>query len=48
MCGPHIRFCLFTSRPIASKQLNSLTTIVVYVGKTAKRCIDWSSKYALS
>jgi len=27
MCGPHIRLCLFTFRPIASKQLNSLTTI---------------------
>jgi len=27
MCGPHIRLCLFTFRPIASKQLNSWTTI---------------------
>jgi len=27
MCGPHIRFCLFTCWHIASKQLNSLTTI---------------------
>jgi len=27
ICGPQIRFCLFTFRPIASKQLNSLTTI---------------------
>jgi len=27
MCGPQIRFCLNTFRPIASKQLNSLTTI---------------------
>jgi len=27
MCGPQIRHCLFTFRPIASKQLNSLTTI---------------------
>jgi len=27
MCGPQIRLCLFTFRPIASKQLNSLTTI---------------------
>jgi len=28
MCGPQIRLCLFTFRPIALKQLNSLTTIV--------------------
>jgi len=27
MCGPQIRFCLFTVRLIAFKQLNSLTTI---------------------
>jgi len=27
MCGPQILLCLFTLRPIASKQLNSLTTI---------------------
>jgi len=27
MCGPQIRLCLFTFRPIASQQLNSLTTI---------------------
>jgi len=27
MCGPQIRICLFKYRPIASKQLNSLTTI---------------------
>ena len=27
MCGPQIRVCLFTLRPIASKQLNSLATI---------------------
>ena len=27
MCGPQIRLCLFTFRPIALKQLNSLTTI---------------------
>jgi len=27
-CGPRIRLCLFTFRPIASKQLNNLTTIV--------------------
>ena len=27
MCGPKIGLCLFTFRPIASKQLNSLTTI---------------------
>jgi len=27
MCGPQIRLCLFTFWPIASKQLNSLTTI---------------------
>ena len=27
MCGPQIRLCLFTFRPIVSKQLNSLTTI---------------------
>jgi len=27
MCGPQIRLCLFTIRPIASKQLNSLPTI---------------------
>ena len=26
MCGQQIRLCLFTVRPIASKQLNSLTT----------------------
>ena len=28
MCGPQIQLCLFTFRPIASKQLNSLTTII--------------------
>jgi len=28
MCGPKIRLCLFTFRSIASKQVNSLTTIV--------------------
>jgi len=27
MCGPQSRLCLFTFRPILSKQLNSLTTI---------------------
>jgi len=27
MCGPQIKLCLFTFRPIASNQLNSLTTI---------------------
>jgi len=27
MCGLQIRLCLFTFRPIASKQLSSLTTI---------------------
>jgi len=27
MCGPQIRPCLFTIRPLASKQLNSLTTL---------------------
>ena len=27
MCGPQIRFCLFTFRSIASKSLNSLPTI---------------------
>jgi len=27
MCGPRTRLCLFTFPPIASKQLNSLTTI---------------------
>jgi len=27
ICGPQIRLCLFTFRPIASNQLNSLTTI---------------------
>jgi len=27
MCGPQIRLCSFTFRPIESKQLNSLTTI---------------------
>jgi len=27
MCGPQIRLCLFTFRPIESKQLISLTTI---------------------
>jgi len=30
MWGPQIRLCLFTLRPIASKQLNSLTTIVTH------------------
>ena len=30
MCGPQIRLCLFTFRPIASKQLNSLTTIDIH------------------
>jgi len=28
MCGPQIRLCLFTLRPITSKQLNSLTTSI--------------------
>jgi len=28
MCGPQFRLCLFTFRPIAQKQLNSLTTLV--------------------
>jgi len=28
MCGPQIRICFFSFRPIASIQLNSLTTIV--------------------
>jgi len=28
MCGPQSRLCLFMFRPIASKQSNSLTTIV--------------------
>ena len=28
MCVPQIRLCLLTFQPIASKQLNSLTTIV--------------------
>jgi len=27
MCGPQIRLCLFKFRPIASKQLNSFTTM---------------------
>ena len=27
MSGPQIRLCLFTFRPIASKQLNSLLTL---------------------
>jgi len=27
MSGPHIWLCLFTFRPIASKQINGLTTI---------------------
>ena len=27
MCGPQNRLCLFTFRPIASKLLNSLTTV---------------------
>jgi len=27
MCGPQVQLCLFTFRPIAFKQLNSLTTI---------------------
>ena len=27
MCGPQIRLCFFKFRPIASKSLNSLTTI---------------------
>ena len=30
MCGPQIRLCLITLRPIASKQLNGLTTINVF------------------
>ena len=30
MCGPQIRLCLFLFRPIASKQLNGLTTIITY------------------
>jgi len=30
MCGLQIRLCLFTFRPIASKHLNSLTTIVTF------------------
>jgi len=30
MSGPQIRFCLFTFRPIASKQLNSLTTLLTW------------------
>jgi len=28
MCGPQISLCLLTFRPIASKQLNRLTTLV--------------------
>ena len=31
MCGPQIRLCLFTFRPIASKQLNSLPTTLLSV-----------------
>jgi len=27
MCGPQIRLCLFTFRPIVSKHLNNFTTI---------------------
>jgi len=27
MCGPQIQLCLFTFRPIASKELNSLTKV---------------------
>ena len=30
MCGPQIRLCLLTFRPIASKQFNSLTTLVTF------------------
>jgi len=30
LCGPLIRLCLYTFRPIASKQLNSLTIIVTF------------------
>jgi len=30
MCGPQIPLCLFTFQPIASKQLNSLTTIDIH------------------
>ena len=30
MCGPQSRLCLFTFRPIASKHLDSLTTIVSF------------------
>jgi len=30
MSGPQSRVCLFTFRPIASKQLNSLTTILTF------------------
>ena len=30
MCDPQIRLCLLTLRPIASIQLNSLTTMVTF------------------
>jgi len=32
MCGPQIQLCLFTFRPIASKQLKLLTTIDTLIG----------------
>jgi len=36
MCGLQIRFCLFTFRPIALKQLNSLTKMILAVEKLCK------------
>jgi len=43
MCGPQIRFCLFSFRPIASKQLNSLTTIsaLSWLGGAVVRHPHW-------
>ena len=32
MSGPQIRLCLFTFRPIASKQLNSFLTNLSWLG----------------
>jgi len=43
MCGPQIRLCLFMFRPIASKQLKSLTTIVTlsWLGGSAETHPLW-------
>ena len=46
MCVPQIRDCLFTFRPIASKQFNSLTTIVSlsWLGSTEVTHPLWCEK----